>query len=50
MANFDNFTVSGGSTVLEGTFASPYFFDASTFYNYEQDNIPLERLYERTDL
>lgn len=50
MANFDNFDVTGGSNNLDITFSAQYLHDASGYYNYEQDNIPLRRLISRTDL
>jgi hypothetical protein len=46
---FKNFNSSGGGSDLTSTFPSITMFDASTFYNWEQDNIPLQELKTRTD-
>jgi hypothetical protein len=50
MTNLTNFNLSSGSNVLETAFSTPKLFDASSFYNWEQDNIPLAKLFQRTDL
>ena len=48
--NITDFSSAGGNNVLKRTFEEGYLFDASTFYNWEQDNIPLAKLIERTNL
>lgn len=50
MANITNFELSSGSNVLETAFSTSKLFDASSFYNWEEDNKPLVRLFQRTDL
>ena len=45
--NFDPLTP--GTTAYIEEFPSITMFDASTFYNWEQDNIPLQELKKRTD-
>lgn len=47
---FTNFTTkSNGTDIVKEEFPDITMFDASTFYNWEQDNIPLQQLKQRTD-
>jgi len=47
---YQNFTsLTQGTTSHTEVFPSITMFDASTFYNWEQDNIPLQQLKDRTD-
>lgn len=50
MSNIDNFNLENGGNILITEYESSHLFDASSFYNYEQDNIPLNKIYSRTDL
>lgn len=45
--NFPSLTA--GTTSHSEVFPSISMFDASTFYNWEQDNIPIQQLKDRTD-
>ena len=47
---YRNFTsLTAGTSTHTEDFPSITMFDASTFYNWEQDNIPLQQLKQRTD-
>ena len=47
---FRNFTTNSiGTDIVREEFPNISMFDASTFYNWEQDNIPLQQLKQRTD-
>ena len=47
---FRNFTTNSiGTDIVKEEFPDITMFDASTFYNWEQDNIPLQQLKLRTD-
>ena len=48
--NITDFSSAGGNNVLNRTFDESFLFDASTFYNWEQDNVPLAKLISRTNL
>lgn len=50
MGNINNFNLVSGTDILDLDFKDSYLYDASSFYNYEQDNIPIERLIGRTEL
>ncbi len=50
MGNINDFNLTSGTDVLSLPYAESYLYDASSFYNYEQDNIPIDRLLRRTDL
>jgi hypothetical protein len=50
MTNLNNFNLSSGSNILLTDYESSYLHDASSFYNYEKDNVPLIKLFLRTDL
>ena len=47
----DTYLTRGENSLIQNTWTSSvYKFDASTFYNWEQDNLPIYDLEERTDL
>ena len=47
----DGYLVRGNNQIVRGDWKSTvYKFDASSFYNWEQDNLPLYDLEERTEL
>ena len=48
--NINDFSSTGGNNVLNRTYDESFLFDASTFYNWEQDNVPLAKLISRTNL
>ena len=51
MLNVSDVMVSGGSNTLYGCWTTPVTkFDGSSFYNWEQDNLPVLDLEERTHL
>lgn len=51
MASYKSLNSSGGNIPANSTFTEDVFkFDASSFYNYEQDNLPVIDLENRTDL
>lgn len=51
MLNVSDVMVSGGSNTLYGCWTTPVTkFDGSSFYNWEQDNLPILDLEERTHL
>ena len=47
---FTSFTASGGGHSLGTSFPDVTMFDPSSFYNWEQDNIPIQQLKDRTDV
>ncbi len=48
MAGYNYYDTSGGADILQTTFPTVHQYDASSFYNWEQDNLPLQDLKERT--
>lgn len=47
---FTSFSASGGGHSLGTSFPNVTMFDPSSFYNWEQDNIPIQQLKDRTDV